>query len=316
MRTRALTEGAMLAAITVLFALIGAYVGFITIIIPVPLGLLVYRHGLRNGIIVSLTSAFLAALTLSSVFVAIELVTIGVLGVALGIALREKFGFVQLVIVGVGASIVATLMQIFAYSLIFGHNLFEMYLEVWEQSSEHWFSVWEGLGLSEEMLAQYELVLGAIPETLRLLFPIILVGMGLMRTMANLFVMRIVLKRLGETLPWFPPFAQWRWPWYFVYGFILGRLFSIIALYVPGNIWQLVGFNLDVFFLYAFFIQGLAITWFYMEKYKIHKIVRVILILFLFQPGSILLLFIALAGILDTWFNFRKLKTDKDDMEV
>ena len=51
MKTRSLTEGAMLGAITVLLTLIGNYLGFPPLLIPVPLIILVYRHDIRAGIL-------------------------------------------------------------------------------------------------------------------------------------------------------------------------------------------------------------------------------------------------------------------------
>ena len=65
--TRSLTEGAMLAAITVLLSLLGAYfLPYLFFITPVPLIILVYRHGMRPGILVAVTSALLGGIVLST----------------------------------------------------------------------------------------------------------------------------------------------------------------------------------------------------------------------------------------------------------
>ena len=61
--TRSITEGAMLAAITVVLSFLGAYVfPYIFFIVPVPLIILVYRHGLRLGILVTVVSASFAGI--------------------------------------------------------------------------------------------------------------------------------------------------------------------------------------------------------------------------------------------------------------
>lgn len=60
MKTRSLTEGgAMLGgAITVVLTIIGDYLGLPPLIVPpVPLVILVYRHGIRSGIFAAFAAA-------------------------------------------------------------------------------------------------------------------------------------------------------------------------------------------------------------------------------------------------------------------
>lgn len=308
LQTRAITEGAMLAAITVLLAFLALYIGFVGLIIPVPLALLVYRHGFRAGVIVAVASALLSALVLNTLLLAVELIITGLIGMALGMALKERFTFFQIMLVGTAASTAAAVLKVMAYSVIFGQNLLELYLESWSRTSEQWLVIWENLGLSPEMIQQYEEMLTAVPAMVQILLPVILVGSGIVRAAATLFVIRVVLRRLGDHIPWFPPFITWTAPWYMVWGFIVGRLFVLISFYFPGEIWETIAVNLDVFFLYAFFVQGLAIVWFFLDRYRVPKFIRVVFVLFLFQPGSFLILLVALVGLLDTWLDFRKVR--------
>lgn len=302
----------MLAGVTVILALLGLYFGFANLIIPVPLALLVYRHGLKSGILVSLASAILATLILGSLFVGLEVVIIGVIGIALGIALREKFNFIQLFVVGTASSIIATVLKFITYSTIAGFNLLDELVSAIEMSSEQVLSFWQGVGFSEEMLLQYSEVLTAMPALFKVLFPLLLVFLGIIQAFANLFVIRAILKRLGDSIPWIPPFAKWKWPWYFVWGFIFGRIFSLIQVYYPSEVLHAISLNLDVFFLYAFFVQGLAIAWHIMDRFNMAKILRFVLIFFVLITGWIWVILIALAGVLDTWFDFRKLKVNKE----
>lgn len=312
MKTKSLTEGAMLAAITVLMVYLGVHIGLVGLIIPVPLALLVYRHGLRAGIIVSLTSSMVSALALNSVFLALELIIIGVLGIAIGMALREKFTISQTFLVGIGADIISTILKVFSYSLIFGRNLIEMYLELWEESSGYWVEIWQQLNLPPEVIAEYQQMIETIPMALQMLLPALLLGMAVVRAWANLWVLRLILKRLGDNIPWFPRFIHWRFPAYFFWGFILGRVAMLISAFIPWEIWERLALNLDVIFLYTFLIQGLAVIWFYFDKYKVAKVLRVIFVIFMFQPGTLIVLLFSIVGVLDVWFDFRRLKAIND----
>ena len=126
MKTRSITEGAMLAAITVLLTVIGEYVGLPALIIPVPLTLLVFRHSYRLGISMSVASAVVASLISGHVLSGVTIVIWGFLGIALGMALREQFSFAKTIAVGVVANIVSLGLQVLFYSLLFGTNLLKI----------------------------------------------------------------------------------------------------------------------------------------------------------------------------------------------
>jgi len=312
LQTRAVTEGAMLSAVTVILALLGLYFSFAYLIIPVPLSILVYRHGLRSGIIVSLVSAILCTLVLNSLFVGLELVIVGIMGVAIGLALKEKFGFGQLFIVGVISSVIATVLKFIAYATIAGFNVLDELTKTLELSAEQALNVWQSLGVTEELLQQYSQLLSSLPDLFRVLLPFMIVLVGIIQAFAVLFVIRVILKRLGEQIPWVPPFVEWRLPWYFVWGFILALIFAFINFYYPSYILQAASLNLNVFFIYAFFVQGLAIVWHWMDNLSLPKILRFIFVFLVLFSGWIWVTLIALAGLLDTWIDFRKLNVKKE----
>ena len=84
MKTRSLTEGAMLGALTVLLTLLGEYLSIPALIVPVPLILLVYRQGFRWGIVTSVVSALVTGLVTGHVFAGLSIIIWGFVGVALG----------------------------------------------------------------------------------------------------------------------------------------------------------------------------------------------------------------------------------------
>ncbi|MBF0491420.1 MAG: DUF2232 domain-containing protein [Deltaproteobacteria bacterium] len=94
------------------------------------------------------------------------------------------------------------------------------------------------------------------------------------------------------------------WVWFFIATF---------ALYL-GNSYLLGGFEVEavlvnffVFFTFAFFFQGLAVLHLYLRRFALETWVIVLGYLSLFLVFQPLLLLISLMGILDAWFDFRKL---------
>ena len=77
MKTRSLTEGAMLGAITVLLAILGEYIGVPSIIVPIPLMLLVYRQGFQYGILAAIAAALISSFVAGHVFSGLSIIIWG-----------------------------------------------------------------------------------------------------------------------------------------------------------------------------------------------------------------------------------------------
>ncbi len=314
MRINAVTEGAMSVTIIVLLSILNAIFGFLGFLIPIPIAVLVYRHNLKVGGAASLAAALLVSLILMSPLFGLDLIIGSIVGIALGLALKENFKFTSLFIVGVGASIIASLLRISSFSVISGFNAIDTYLETIEEVSQQTLGFLQNMGISEQFLIQYSQELAALPSLFKMLIPVLLVFLGVFETIIALFVLKIVLNRLGVSIPKAPPFIEWKWPWYFVWGFILSKAMLIVEQYYSNDILQIIVINTDTFFSAAFFIQGLAIVWSFLIKARISRVFRIILVVLLLISGNVLIYyFLIMFGVLDTWFDFRKLTVDKEE---
>lgn len=313
MKTRALTEGAMSAVIIVLLSCFDFASGLLSPLIPIPLAVIVYRHYVKTGMAVAFVSAAAVALITASPLTGVDVIITGLLGIALGLAVKERFSVTRIFIIGVGASVLAAVLRIFTFSLITGYSFIEDYTLQWERISQYWLEVWQSGSLPVETAEQLKAVAASMPDLARMLLPMAVVGYSILETIVCLFGLKVALKRLGALLPPMPRFIHWRLPWYFVWGFILSKAAAIILTYYPSEILKILVLNVDLFFSGAFFIQGLAIMWFYMTQANISKALRVLLTAVVFLTASIYVSFILIMlGVLDTWFDIRNLnKTGK-----
>lgn len=309
LKTRALTEGAMLSAILVILAILSRYFSFFMFIISVPLALFVYRNGPKNGILMVLISATITALLARSIFLALDIIVWGILGFALGISLKEKFTASQVFFVGVIAAIIAIFIWFYAYSAIMGLNIVEQFVSAWETTSEQFMGIFSDSGISEEQMNLYTEIFTNMPDLMQTYLPLMLVFGGILMTGISLVVIRAIIKRLGEEVPAIPKFIHWRFPWYLIWGPITAQVLLLVAPILPSEFLAEIALNINAFFLYVYMIQGLAIGWFYIDKFQVPRLVRILIIVFLFTTGAFLLLALALIGILDAWLDFRKLKS-------
>lgn len=316
MKTRSLTEGAMLGAITVLLTIIGEYLGIPAIIVPVPLMLLVYRHGFQLGILSAVVAALVSSLVAGHVFSGLSILIWGFVGVAVGMALREKFSFPKLLVVGILSNGVVIALNFALYNLIFGGNMFTEMLNMLMTSVEQAMQTWQSLGMNEQALTRYEGILTIGPYLFRWGLPSILLIYSVAMSFINLGVLRIILKRMGDSIPWIAPFTEWKIPSYYAFFLVLGMILTAWGqTTVLPPLLQFIGLNTFILSFYAYLILGISIVWHFFQQKKVSKILRVffVFLLFTLEPLVLILAFVAVA---DSAFDFRRLKASKEELPV
>ena len=300
----------MLAAITVLLSLLGAYfLPYLFFITPVPLIILVYRHGMRPGILVAVTSALLGGIVLSTLPTMIFLLILGLVGLAMGEALREGFSPGKIMLIGSATSIAAMVLMVLVTSFLLDYNVLESTIELMERSLQQSMSIYDRLGIETNPLLNEDF-LGEFMRMLRLAFPAAILTTAVIVSFVNYWLAHLILRRLGVKLPWLRPFRFWRFPWYFAWGYILGQGLPLLTRGTgDGSIWFALGLNLQILFNYIFLLQGLSILWFFLDRANVAKAIRWLIVFFMFNP--LFMTLIVWAGVLDTWFDFRKLGQDE-----
>lgn len=314
MKTRSLTEGAMLGAITVLVAILGEYLGIPSIIVPIPLMILVYRQGFQYGILTAVVAALIASLVAGQLFSGLSIIIWGFVGVAVGMALREKFPFSKLMLVGIAANLVVIGLNFLLYSLIIGGNILNDLLAMFNESLNQAMQLSESMGITGEVLQQYEALQAFMPTILKVGLPSMLLVYAVSMSYINLAITRAILKRLGDqSTPWLVPFSQWQLPAYFGLVFVVGMITTVMLQVVELPIWlQFVGLNSFLLSFYAYIIAGISLAWYYFQKKKVPTFLRVILLFLLFTT-QILLLLLILLTVADGIFDFRKLRTTEEN---
>ncbi len=309
MKTRSLTEGAMLGAITVVLTIIGDYLGLPPLIVPVPLVILVYRHGIRSGIFAAFAAAVVSGLVGGHVFSGISIIIWGFIGIALGMGLREKFSFPKLMTAGVFATMTVVVLEMLLFSLIFGENMLTEMVNMLVRSLEQAMEMSQGLGVPPEAMGRYEQLLQVVPFIMKWGLPALLLILAVGVAFLNVGVVRLILKRLGDdSVPWIKPFTQWTLPPYFGLVFLFGLALTLagqmIALPAPL---LFLGINTFLIVFQAYLVLGLAVVWHYFKAKNVGRFLRVLFILFLFTT-EILGMLVVFLGVTDNIFDFRKLR--------
>ena len=312
MKTRSLTEGAMLGAITVLLAILGEYIGVPSIIVPIPLMLLVYRQGFQYGILAPSRGFDLQLCGRACVLWPVHYY-LGLCRCRPGLGLREKFSFGRLMVVGVLSNLVVFGLNFLLYSLIIVGNMLTDLLTMMNEALQQAADMSQSLGVTGDALQQYEALQAFLPVVLRTGLPSLLLVYSVSMSYINLVIGRAVLKRLGDsTMPEVTPFSRWRIPGFFGLIFAFGLIVTTMAQMaeLPGWV-EFLGLNAFLISFYSYLVAGVSLAWYYFQKKNIPTFLRVLFVLMLFSMPLVLMILIVLT-VADGVFDFRKLNASED----
>ncbi|HHY98933.1 MAG TPA: YybS family protein [Firmicutes bacterium] len=304
--TKAMVEGALLVSITILLCVLDTYIPFLALVYPIPIVVLVTRHGLRSGVLATLIAVLGTSVITGPIQGVTVLAKVGIAGVSLGECLRRKLA--PALTIGITSIAVAlSVALLFGISAAaFGFSLAQLERE-FTTSIQSAISLYRNLGMPEKELATAKQSLEQMLAIAKISFPAIVLLAVIMLSVINYLLATFVLRRLRYEIPTLPKFQTWHLAWYWGWGYILGGVLTVLGQYYHQDIIFRTGFNLMAVFSYIFLIQGLSIAWFFMDRYKVSIPVRYLLVFFL-AFTRLFSQVLVWAGLLDGWFDFRKIR--------
>jgi uncharacterized protein YybS (DUF2232 family) len=143
-------------------------------------------------------------------------------------------------------------------------------------------------------------------KTLIRIYPSLMtIGMGLV-IWFNIMLAGPVFKRVGLPYPRFQPGDRWQAPEKLVWGLIIAGFGSLLA----GGLLQIAAINLLIVLSVVYFFQGLSIAVFYLNKYNLPLILRIVFY-FLVIIQQFFMLLLAILGVFDQWFDFRRIRKNQ-----
>jgi len=310
--TRALVEAGKFSALTLIFALLSLVLpvfSFVTVpLCAVPTVIVSVRHGFKYGILTAVVASFLVSVFVEPASALSLFFIILFLGLSQGIAIRKNYSIPAVVFVGlVGAAIAVILITILAYYLS-GVNLFYEQIKIFKESIAAQEQLVLRYGLNKEDIAAQQRLLNQIVDSFSRIMPAVVVMIsGWLSSLCG-FISYQVLRRLGFKLSKVVNFKKLQMPWFFSWGYLIGLAASLFYKSFGGysEVILTVGMNLLLVFGIIFFIQGLAVAFYFFEKYKLSFGGKMLFFIF---AVFIQIMFQGLTwlGLFDTWFNYRKI---------
>lgn len=316
-RTRAIVEGALMAGLTAILALVGIYLPFVRIftdlIWTIPVVLVTVRHGVSTGLMTIIVAGLLIFSLSSPVEAVILIIQFGGLALIYGYGFRKQLKPGLTLLMGAGTAVISILLVFSISLLIFGVDILN-FAEHLKASIEPTILLYEKLGFFEKYAAQgfneqmaREMLKGFI-QLISLVIPALIAIYGLTSAFLNYFVAQKILVKMKIPVPVLPPIIYWRLPWWTVYGFILGFGLKLAGAYFNNLSFATIGLNIMLIYWPVLFILGVAVLRWFMHKYLkgafIYRLLLLLTVILFFQYA---IWVIASIGLADLLFNYRKL---------
>lgn len=314
--TRPLIEGALLAALTVVIALVAIYVPVVGPLFgltwAIPVMLVHIRHGGRLSALTVVVAAALLAVIVGPVEAILRAAYFGFVGMAFGYAFRRRLSSSWAILAGSLGSIAAMVVIFGLLLVVFGENQVTLMKSAYSQALVQAQEMYTRFGLDQNPDIQAQLAgFKAIVTNLDLLLPAILVGSGVMLSFVNYAVAGAILPRFGHRVEPIRPFADWRLAPEPVYIGALVTLGAVLLASRPGlpalvlTVSKTAGNSLYILVQYVLFIQGLAVAYNLLVHLGLAKALRIVVMALAFTVPPVQYLAM-LAGLLDPVVDIRR----------
>lgn len=315
---QALVEGAFFAALTTIIALVGLYMPPLYIVTslltPLPLAVLVRRRDLKTGFMAMLVAgALLFMLFGRPVAVVLLIIQMGPLGLLLGLLFKNyvSAGF-SVVIAGLFSAVLLVASLLFSFWLT-GINPFIMGPEM-AQSMDQVINTYKQAGILDQTgEKEARLIIENFIRFMNLLLPGILVMSSIVSTFVTYLINRQVLLRLGYNVPVLPPFSRWRFPWYSIWGIILGLSLILAGDSLGMTVMNTTGKNLLLVVGFIYTILGLSVASYFIKGWKIARPVKIIMVVMAFLYLPFMFSVLLTLGVMDTLLNTRRLSENNEE---
>lgn len=304
--TRGLTEGAVLAALTVIVGAVGLIAPFVAVLLaPLPIMLLVIRWGLRIAVLASVVATLLLLQFFGPLGALSSAALFAPLGLTMGWGVRRGLAAPLTILAGAAGFFSSTIATVAVVRAVLHQDLIEQVIRSQVLAMQTSLSVWQRLRVPSQKLDELRTAISVMPQFLHTALPAVLALGTLLWAYLCYTVARAVLRRVGHELPAVPPLLAWR-----IHPLLVSALLwitaglSFLSYWVPPAAGP--ALNAVIADLFVFGFQGalVGVTW--MNRWGIPRFAQVmagLLVLGDVRP----LAGLAVVGILDTWFDYRRL---------
>jgi len=300
-QTKAITQGAMMIALFIVFLAIAYYVPVISLpaffITPVPLAWYSATYDRKLSIGVTLL-AIVISLFIGNIMILPFALILGATGFVIGDCLRQRKSKIFLFL-ATGTTVLMTFAVQYVLSVqFFGVDFIQeglkMAKESYEQGMAYSASITGQQMPAEELRAVFDTLEATLPASITMSFFAIAFIM--------ITVILPILKRLRLEVPKFAPFRDMRLPRSVLWYYLIVLTINLFVRPETGTLLYVVMLNLSLVLWALLTLQGISLIHYVIDAYKYPKFIKVLSTILAIPLYS----FVVLLGIIDLGFNIRE----------
>ncbi|WP_427340672.1 YybS family protein [Caloranaerobacter sp. DY30410] len=307
-KTRAIAEAGIITALTIILALIGLNIFSIVILLyPVPFIILGFRRDIRYSILSIIVSSFVLGILIDLFTGIFLLLLFGPLSGIFAYLLNKKEKSYKILTITTVVFFVSILIVILLSGYIFGINFIKHMELSLNEAFEVQLNMIKNMGLTNYEMSKIKSMMDTVIDYMIATLPAALIIFSGFVTYINYLVSGVVLRRIGNRNINVPRFKYFRMPSNAILGILVIFISTWIIKYFKIFYYQTIFLNVTFIVLFILFIQGLSVLVFYLDKIKINKVIKGI-ILVLSVVYTPMWMFVSFIGFVDSFVNFRKVK--------
>lgn len=316
---RALTEGALMAAMAAVLGIIGIYIpvlAFVTgLFWSIPIILLVMRHSIKVGLMGLVVAGTLISFVAGPVQALLLVVNLGGMAIAYGCCFKKKQPPIKTLLIGTVIAALSTAATVILSSFVANLPITHM-ISQFKGVVDEAFDMYRQMGVLDKILPegmtpdQYKEQIYKMIETL---LPGAFVAGSMGAALINYLIARKILKRLKYRIPEMPPFSNWHFPWYIVWGVIAALGLLLLGKYLQNQIMVLAGQNILYIYYPLLLISGLSVAVYYWKAYQPSGALKILIIFGVIMFINVVFFMILVVGLFDPLFDYRRFARGNKD---
>ncbi len=312
MKTRAITEGALMAAVTLTMALTSYYVPFLFILymfLPIPTIILAKRQGIGAASVSAVAAVLLLLLFMEPIEALMNGLSILLPGIVLGYCYHKELKNIPRLGYGYLAFMVVMIVELYLLQLISGVSFIDEFVRDLNTSMQQVSQAYQAMGLfTADQLKQFTDQFDLLTKAIKLMFPTVMMLVPLIMDWFTIFISNLVFKRMKLACVPLIPVADWKLNEPFkIFVMIVSLGVMICQMFVKNAGLEIYTVTLTYLIMILFFLMGFSfIAYWTNEKMgKSGMAIRVlVLVVCMFLPFMFYM--ISTVGVFDVYFGLRK----------
>lgn len=311
-KTSNLTESAMITGILVVIAYLSSFISILMFFYPTPAIILGKRKGLKYSVLALIASDLIIAMLLGIQTGLIFLIMYTPLAVALTYGVCKEEDANKTILYGAAAYMISFVVFILFLDIIMGINFIERLSAIYAQSFEMTGELFANLPgdirteTMDNMLGNMEEIGQVMNFMLTNVFPAIMIVTAVVTSYINYMVASRFSKRFSLDIKQHEGIGYFSFPRNFMIAMAGLLLLSFLLNTLNINV-EIIQLNLFIIVYMAMFLQGFAVLKFFIDRSRLSKFVKTLLLVMIVYVSIHFSPVYALVGIIDLTINLRKI---------